>query len=277
MLACGPGDPGTGAGGGTAAVGGGIAGAGGGSAGVGGGIAGTGGGTEGVGGGSGEPRCTATTVPCQDASIQELDLFDVVNDAAITEEGTTSGEFTTLVDARAGGLVANTSYMYGRFTPSGLEKVAISDEAALESLDWDIAVRRYVIRINSGVSGPSCVEAARVPPGPTFETLTRAPGDLVWRTEAYFTEESCEYVPDTSGIGAPGTALASYWEYSSCLQMTNNVFVLHLRDGRYVKLQVLGYYDLPAQAVCDETGTAPIPSGSGNVRVRWAFIDGPQP
>ena len=57
--------------------------------------------------------------------------------------------------------------------------------------------------------------------------------------------------------------------------MTKNLFVVHLRDGRYVKLTVLGYYDLPQQAVCDATGKAPTPSGSGNIRIRWAFVAAP--
>lgn len=221
-----------------------------------------------------EPRCEATPVTCFDESLTQLRLFDVVNEAAITEETAPEGEFRTHVDARGGGLTPNTSFVYGRFTESGLEKVRIGDEDAAASLDWDIAIRRYVVRLNSGVSGPSCVHVARVPPGPTFETLGQVPADLSYRSEAYFTD-SCEYVADTSGAGAPGTALSSFWTYEACVQMTGHLYVVHLRDGRYVKLQITGYYDPEPQQVCNETGEVPQPSGAGNVRLRWAFVDAP--
>jgi HmuY protein len=222
------------------------------------------------------PRCGATAVSCQDESIAQLKFFAVVNDAGVVEEGTTAGEFTTKIDARAGGLMTNTSFIYGRFTNTGFQKVELSDEGALASLDWDIAVRRYLIRLNSGVSGPSCVQGAPTEATTSFESLTKAPSSLSARSEAYFTS-SCDYVPDTSGINAPSTVLSSFWKYASCIQMTDAVFVIHLRDGRYVKLQVKGYYDLAAQAECNDAGVAPIPNGAGTVRIRWAFLDKPSP
>ncbi len=221
----------------------------------------------------GAALCGATEVPCTDQSVARLRLFDTVNPAAVTEEGTTAGEFRTLVDARAGGSMSTQSFVYLRFTDAGLAKVEVSDEGAFTSMDWDLAVRRYVIRLNSGVGGPSCVQAARAAPGTTFEALTAAPTNVAWRTEGYFTD-SCELVNDGSGIGAPGTALSSFWSYRSCVQMTGNVFAIRLRSGRHVKLQVLSYYSPTAQAACDSTGMVPSPNDAGMVRLRWAFIDG---
>lgn len=221
---------------------------------------------------SGGPRCGATTVPCTDQSVSGLRLFSTVNPAMITEEGTTPGEFRTLIDARGGGMSPTQSYVYARFEDNGLTRVAISDEAAFQSLDWDIALRRFVIRLNSGVSGPSCVEAARTAPNTTFDSVTAVPMGLSFRTESYFTD-TCELVNDGSGIGSPGTALASFWMYTTCVQMTGNVYVLRLRNGRHVRLQVLSYYDTAAQQACDETGNPPMPNGAGNLRIRWSFIN----
>lgn len=221
--------------------------------------------------GGGAPRCESAAVRCTDQQVMQLRLFEASNPATITEEGTTAGEFRSLVDARAGGSMSTLGFVYARFTESGLEKVDLSDEAAFASMDWDIAVRRYVIRLNSGVSGPSCVTAARTAPGTDFATLSAAPAGLEYRTESYFTE-SCELVNDGSGIGAPGTALASFWSYRSCVEMTGNVFTILLRDGRAVKLQVSSYYDPAAQATCDATGAVPTPNGAGNVRLRWSFL-----
>ncbi|MDO9015317.1 MAG: HmuY family protein [Deltaproteobacteria bacterium] len=215
-------------------------------------------------------QCAASAVRCADQQVMQMRLFDSPSPATITEEGTTAGEFRSLVDARAGGSMVTQGFVYARFTEAGLEKVELSDQAAFRSMDWDIAVRRYVVRINSGVSGPSCVTAARAP-GTDFAALSAAPAAVEYRTEAYFTE-TCEIVNDGSSIAAPGTALASFWAYRSCVEMTGNVFALRLRDGRAVKLQVTSYYDPAAQEACNTTGMAPTPNGAGNVRLRWAFL-----
>jgi hypothetical protein len=221
---------------------------------------------------AGAPLCEAATVRCVDDSIALLDLFDTVNAAEIREEGTTAGEFTTFVDATAGGMMPTTSFVYARFTDTGLVAAALSDEDALVSQDWDIALRRFVLRVNSGVSGPSCVQVALTASGTTFESLTAPPGDAAYRAEAYLTD-ACEIVADGNGLGSPATELSSFWEYPGCVAMTGNVYVLALRSGRHVKLQVVGYYSPANQASCDTSGMVSLPSGSGSVRLRWAFLD----
>jgi hypothetical protein len=221
---------------------------------------------------AGAPLCDATTVPCVDESIALLDLFDTVNAAEIREEGTTPGEFTTFVDATAGGMMPTTSFVYARFTDTGLVGAALSDEDALLSTDWDIAFRRYVLRVNSGVAGPSCVQAARTAPDTTFESLTAVPDAITYRTESYLTD-TCEIVPDGNGLGSPATALSSFWSYPGCVSMTGNVYVIALRGGRHVKLEVVGYYSPANQASCDASGSVTLPSGAGSLRIRWAFLD----
>lgn len=215
--------------------------------------------------------CGAVEVSCQDQSVQQLLLKTDPNPAEIVEESDGSGVFISVIDARGGGLQVTESYVYAQFTDEGLRKVDIGDEAAFESRDWDIALRRFVIRLNSGVSGPSCVEVARLAPETEFDAVDAAPEDLEFRTEAYFAPETCEFVAD-GGFGGPSTAMISYWEYDACLQMTGNIFVVALADGRYVKLEVLSYYEPANQDVCNETGTVPQPSGAAQIRLRWAFL-----
>ena len=212
-------------------------------------------------------------VACTDQSVMTLMLFDDPATGRIREEGKGDDEFTTFIDASGGGLQASESYVYARFTEDGLKKVEISDEEAFESNDWEIAFRRYVVRLNSGVSGPGEITAGRTAPRTQFADLTEVPDNLEYRTEQYFTEDGCEYVTDTSGIGAPATALSSFWSYMSCVQMTKNVYVLKVADDRHVKFEVLSYYAPEAQKVCDATGTVPMPSGAGSMRIRWAFLD----
>ncbi|EPX62811.1 hypothetical protein D187_006221 [Cystobacter fuscus DSM 2262] len=216
------------------------------------------------------PRCEASPVRCAERSIDQLNLLTTVSTGEIREEGTVAGEFQTYVDARAGGASATQSYTYGRFTPQGLSRVAVDDQAALASTDWDIALRRYTIRVNSGVSGPSCVAVARTPAGTSFESVTAVDAAWGFSTEDYFTE-SCEAIPGQYGLGL-ATRLEDFWGYEACLSMTGAVFVLRLADGRHVKLQVMHYYDPEPQRVCDETGEVPQPSGAAQLRIRWAFL-----
>lgn len=218
-------------------------------------------------------ECPARVPECQDESIGRLTLRTTPSDGQIVEEGTTPGVFLTLIDATGGGLNTPESFVYARFGAAGLERVAIDDETALENTEWDIAFRRYVVRLNSGVSGPGCVVAARTPDGTDFDALAAVPADLRFNAEAYFTPATCSYVSDASGIGAPATVLGGYWSYPGCVAMTRNVYIVQTRGGRHVKLRVESYYTPSAQEVCDTTGTAPMPSGAGNLRMRWAWID----
>jgi hypothetical protein len=237
---------------------------------------GNGGNAGGEGGGvaGAAPGCTMPAeVPCEDDVVLAMNLKSEAAPGVIssTPEGT---GFVSLIDATAGGAFVPDphSYVYGRFTDAGLEKVALSDEDALTSMDWDIAFRRYVVRINSGHSGPSCVTAARVPGVNDYDGLMAAPAELMYRKDEYFTE-SCEIIADGTGLeGSPATALSSYWTYPGCVKMTGNVYVLELADARRVKLTVTHYYNEVSQQQCADTGQVPMESGAANFRVRWGFL-----
>ena len=233
------------------------------------------GGSGGAGGSSAAVCTEPTLVPCEDQVILEMNLQTVAAPGLISSVADGAG-FTTSVDATAGGAFATTphSYVYGRFTETGLQKVDISDEESLTSMDWDIAFRRYVIRINSGHSGPSCVTAARVPPasGP-YDAIATVPDGLTFRADEYFTA-SCELIADGTGLpGSPATALASYWTYPGCVQMTFNAYVVELASGRHLKLTVDRYYNEASQQQCQDTDSVPqTGSDAANPVLRWAFL-----
>jgi hypothetical protein len=232
------------------------------------------------GGGQTGPVCTEPVeVPCEDAVILQMNLKPDPSTTGITSEPDGSG-FLSLIDATAGGAFNEDpdSYTYGKFTDAGLEQVNISDEEALTSMDWDIAFRRYVGRINSGNSGPSCVTAARVPGTPDYDNL-EVPEDLTFRVDNYFTPpeaggEGCDLIADGTGLeSSPATALQSYWTYPGCVQMTGNVFIIELASGRRVKFTVTHFYNEAAQEQCQTAGTIPMMNtGSGLVQARWAFL-----
>jgi hypothetical protein len=212
-------------------------------------------------------------VRCTDESVAKLTLFDEKPNPAEVLNDPQSEGFLTEVDTTAGGMSPTEPYVYLKFGDDGLKPVAINDEEAFESLDWDIAARRFVIRLNSGVSGPGLVKGARTKPKTAFESVANVPADLEFRAEEYFTD-SCDFISD-SGIGSPGTALASFWSYEACVAMTHNVYIIQVKrpKSRNVKLEVVAYYFPDRQKVCDETGMVPNPSGAGHMQLRWAFVD----
>ena len=233
---------------------------------------GGGGGGSGTGGGA---ACSPGDVPCSDQAILELNLQKDVTKGLIDNMADGSG-WATSVDATAGGAFAPTpeSYTYAKFTDQGLTKVMISDEQSLDSMDWDIAFRRYVIRINSGNSGPGCVKAAKIATGEgSYDKVTAVPGNAMFGTDVYF-DKSCALIDDMSGLPtSPATALHGYWQYQNCVQMTHAVYAIELPDGRTVKFTVVDYYTPAVQDECDSMGTIPMMNtGSGNFKVRWAFL-----
>lgn len=219
------------------------------------------------------PVCTAATPPsCVDQSLLELALYPNPNPALIDNMADGEG-WVSRVDATGGGFSPSLSYVYARFTEAGLERVDVGDEAAFESTGWDIAFRRFVIRLNSGVSGPSCVGAYRTPVDTDYDALEQPPATESYRVEEYFTG-TCDIIPDGSGLGSPGTALQSFWEYPGCVRMTGNVYVVRLANGRRLKLTVTSYYEPSFQETCQNTSSVQMGgNGAGNIRLRWQFLE----
>lgn len=243
---------------------------------TGGGAGATGGGT-GTGGGSGgggAQRCGPTPVACADAAIDQLDLKVASSPDAVSTVADGDGWLST-IDTRAGGLTIPNSFVYARFGDDGLQKVGLGDQDALDSADWDIAFRRFVIRLNGGDSGPSCVAAARVNPGTTYDSVTSVPAGLTYETDDFLSATpACTFIDDGSGLTtSPNVVLAPFYAYESCVAMTGQVFIVRTSDQRHVKLVVTTYYaTVEGQASCDRNGDSNGAAG-GTVRIRWKFLD----
>ncbi len=224
--------------------------------------------------------CTPTAVPCSDEIFQDLDFQTTVAPGLITSTDEGGGVWSVHVDATAGGFGANPpdAFVYANFADTGLVKVDLDDDSALDSSGWQVAFRRFIIRINSGASGSSCTVVAPLSAANTFDSITEVPPNLVadpslYREDDFYTP-SCALIPDTFGLGSPATAMIGYWSYNNCLEMTGRVFILELSNGRHVKVEISSYYDPAVQAVCEAGNWPPAGSfGSGNIRLKWAFLD----
>lgn len=224
------------------------------------------------------PVCEEPTEPpCRDETLASIDVNPTEVGAGAIENTATDYGFDTFVDATAGGFGGDGAYVYGRFTEDGLVKADITDDDSFGSMDWDIGLRRFVIRLNGGDGGPSCVSAANLGVSTPFEDVDSVPDGADFQMDD-FMNSSCELIPDGSGLPtAPGVTLQNYWDYTNenCLGMTGNVYVLELASARHVKLMVTQYYDPPeAQQACENGEFGDFNGAeSGDVHFRWAFLD----
>lgn len=217
------------------------------------------------------PACEEPTeVSCIDQLILDLSLHDdKVSDASV-DNSTDGDDFVTVVDASAGGYnqAANNPWVYVKFTPEGAERVDIDDESALESMDWDLAMRRFIVRMNGGSSGPSCVGAAALLES-DYDALDAVPDGIAFAPDNYYTDD-CTIVNDSSGLpGSPQVSLGSWWEYEGCVQTTGVPHLVQLADGHVLKLRIETYYG-EDQDVCNETGAGG--DDSGIITLRWQYL-----
>ena len=218
------------------------------------------------------PVCEETeAIGCEDAIIQDLSLHDdKISDAevATTVDGV---DFLSTVDGTAGGYAnsVDNPWVYVKFTPEGLERVSIDDETALDSMEWDMAVKRFMIRLNGGTSGGSCVASASLLEA-DYSTVTEVPEGLVFVEDNFYSSNNCMIINDSSGLpGSPQLALAPWWSYDGCVKTTMVPNIIQLADGSVVKMVVEEYYS-SGQEDCNAGGTAN--GESAMYTLRWSYL-----
>ena len=218
-----------------------------------------------------EAVCTEPSeVDCEDDLILTLGLQDFVSEGEVTSAELPGGVFETTIDATAGGFGNSDSnpWVYVRFTEQGAEKVEIDDEASLTDMTWHLAAKRFIVRLNGGSSGPSCVAAAPFLER-SFEELTSVPEGTRFVEDDYFTGD-CTIVNDSSGLpNSPQVAMSAWWEYPGCVKTTDVPFLIQLDDGRVVRVIVDQYY-AEGQDTCNTTGNPG--TGGANLSLRWGFV-----
>jgi hypothetical protein len=219
-----------------------------------------------------EPVCTeAAEIACVDDIISDLSLHDdkeAPEGSVVTDVD--GDDFVTTIDATAGGFGNETAnaWTYLKFTERGAEQVQINDEKALESTKWHLAARRFILRLNGGSSGPSCVGAVPFLED-DYEDMTAVVEDLEYTYDDYYTD-NCTLINDSSGLeGSPQVALSPWWEYPGCVATTATPFQVQLEDGHVIKLVVEQYYGVN-QDVCNDQGLAG--SDSAMITMRWTFL-----
>lgn len=120
-----------------------------------------------------------------------------------------------------------------RWVAFDFSRRSVVEVASLSGLDWDLAFQRFRIRTNGGATNPSgrgaAVDLGRVP----FDSVGFAP-------EAGWAEDV-----RVSGSEVRNPALERWYDYSWMshrLKPNGHVHAIRTADGKYAKVQVLGYY-----------------------------------
>lgn len=198
---------------------------------------------------------TAQPMPCELPYEQRLIATPAAGAVTITPSPDGNG-YTAEIDASAGGgdQAPNNAYVYLDLV-SG-KKVSSGDVEAQKAKTWDIAFKRWQVKINSGDSGPGGVVSATVGSA-DLSQVTQAPASG-YVEDDYF-DAKCQLMLD--GNNGLRTALSDWYEYnfiSHQLTPKKQVYVLKRRDGQgSIKFQFSAYYK---------------GSTAGIYSVRWAFL-----
>jgi hypothetical protein len=141
-------------------------------------------------------------------AAEQVAVNESVNDGEVSVANE-NGVQTVTLDASSGGVseAAQQSFIYIDLDEPG--KLALSDADAFEDTTWDIAVRRTVIRINGGDSGPGNWLLTAIDDGWSDASM---PGrDAEWSTDNFVTD-SCELVQTERGSII--TAFGQWYDYN---------------------------------------------------------------
>jgi hypothetical protein len=203
--------------------------------------AGSGGST--VNGGSGSDDEPVLPSACSGALRQALGLVDEVSTATVAPIAS-GAELVLFIDASAGGLGGQDAFPWVYVSLSTGQAVALTDLEALESPDWDLAFKRFVIRTNSGDSGPGTGGALRV--GLPWESVDGSTqGDRALLTESWF-DQDCNLTIDEQGeLVTTFTGWSEYDQASHVLAPADAVYLTQGGDGKRYKVAILDYYANP--------------------------------
>lgn len=179
---------------------------------------------------------------CSAARQQALSLVDRASLAQVRVLSQSDGEMLLYVDATTGGIARQQTepWVYVSLATGG--RVDLTDLEALESKSWDLALKRSVLRTNSGDSGPGLGGAIGVQSSWAGLDLTTAQ-TLDLKSESWF-DGDCNLLTD-----AAGGVLTTFAGWNAYDEATHTlapapgvVYAVRGGEGKLYKLQILDYY-----------------------------------
>lgn len=185
---------------------------------------------------------------CSAARAAALPPINKVSTGTVSVLGESGGAKKIYVDASAGGFQAASKNPRLYLNLERAERVDVNDAAALESTDWDLALKRVTIYTNSGDGGPGVGGAVAVLKD--FASVTAA--DAAKLGPEKFFDENCELQKEQ--LGGPFTTFSSpppfgWYDYDDATMIPSPrpgvTYVVKGGSGKLYKLAVRAYDALP--------------------------------
>jgi hypothetical protein len=192
-----------------------------------------------------DPQPQPEPKPCQAALRQSLGLVDEISGGSVALVEGDASEARIYVDASAGGINGQDQFTWIYLSLKSSSAVTLSDLEALESTDWDLAFKRFVVRTNGGDSGPGDGGALRV--ALAWDDVDESTlGDVKLPQEAWFDDE-CNLTTDENGeLITTFTGWSQYDQATHVLAPANVVFITAGADGTLYKVAIEDYYSTPS-------------------------------
>ncbi len=179
---------------------------------------------------------------CTSARDTAVGPVDKVSTGAVTILSDTSGTRTLFVDATAGGFSAARDNPYTYVSLKTGTRVDITDKAAFDSTEWDLAFKRATIHTNSGDAGPGMGGAAFLS-GKTFDAVTVTDGTAAMlKSEDWFDADCQPYLDATNAIKTSMYGWYNYDEATMKVTPKDGVYIVKGAAGDLYKLAIENYY-----------------------------------
>ena len=177
---------------------------------------------------------------CYNEIVEILEPKDVVatTDAKFTCD---NGLCTVVIDATAGGHQTPGDKPWIYINLAKQEKVSITDTDAFNSTEWDLAIRRNVVRANGNDSGVGTVEVARAD-GASFDTTIAVPTSLDQEfISDSFMDETCTIIKNQINVFI--TAVGDWYKGGGSMAGINPRDYLYFvkSNGITYKLKFISY------------------------------------
>jgi hypothetical protein len=120
----------------------------------------------------------------------------------------------------------------------------VPEEEASDATAWDLALRRFNIKLNGGASGSGDAAVALLP-GAAFDDVTEVPADATFLTDE--TDANGDGV-DEYVMSIGDTRWYAYEATTHVLTPKELVYVVRGADSSFYKLEMLDYYDAAGTA-----------------------------
>ncbi len=194
------------------------------------------------------PSCTSA----RDTALGPIASVSAGLVSVVKEEG---GVRTLYVDASAGGSAAAKTNPWVYLDLTSGKRVDVDDKAALTSKSWDLAIKRPLLRNDSGDSGAGDGGAVFLK-GKDFATVTKADASAATVSRERWFDDTCTL--QTDATGAIKTTFDGWYEYDSAtskLTPAAGTWIVQGADGkRRFKVAIQTYYGNPDGTVGATSG-----------------------